>query len=442
MGFFSRVARLFQKDSSPVGSEILWGGAGLGAGTSSGVYVNQFTAMQCAAVMACVSIIAEDVAKLKLRLWRRLENGGKTPAKDHYLYELLRNPNDWQTQFEFVESMQVFLLLRSNAYAVKLRDGRGRVTQLIPINPDRVTLYEAPGGEWFHLVSRQGLHEMAVLEDVPLLVPAEDMFHLRWISQWNSLLGTSRVGLMREPIGLALSQEQLSARIAGSGAKLGGVFETDQKLTQDVIDRLREDFAQKYEGLRNAGKTLFLEQGLKFKQNQMTSVDAEFMTGRDFQLMEVARMFRMPPHKLGVIARGTASTIQSQDQDYLNNTITSHLERWEQKIVKDFELDDDVYFPEFDVSRFLRADIKTRYEAYRLSTGTPWNPVNDVRGAEGQAKVANGDVVLQPSSMVPLGSSPLAGAGGKPGSDATGTFGPGGAGDPAAVEGDESPPED
>ena len=442
MGLWARLAAAIKgtSDASNGDEGAWWSNAiGSGGGTSAGVFVNQFTAMQCAAVMACVSIIAEDVAKLKLRLWEHLDNGGKRPATNHPLYKLLLKPNSWQTQFEFVEQMQASLLLRSNAYAVKLRDGRGRVTELVPINPDRVTLYESPGGMWFYFVSRQGLHEMAVLEDQPYLIPSDDVFHLRWLSQWSSLIGTSRVSLMREPIGLALSQEQLAARLAGSSARLGGVLQTDKKLTPDVLERLKTDWSDKYEGLRNAGRTAILEQGLKFQQTTMTSADAEFQPARDFQLMEVARMFRMPPHKLGVIQRGNAGTIQTQDQDYLNNTIMSHIERWEQKIVTDFELDEDKYFPEFDVSRFLRADIKTRYEAYRLATGTPWLTVNEPRRAEGMADVAKGDVVLQPGNMVPLGTLPGAGKGG-PGSDSSGTFGDGGAGDPANTDDDNNQP--
>lgn len=438
MGLWSRFTQAFARKSGGGGFENWFGAFGPGGSTSSGVYVNQFTAMQSAAVMACVSILAEDVAKLRLQVWRRQKDGGKIAAKDHFLYNLLRQPNDWQTQFEFVEMMQVALLLRSNAYAVILRDNRGTPTALVPINPDRVTIYEAAGGEIFYMVSRQGLHDAAVLEHVPLMIPSEDIFHLRWLSQSSSLLGLSRIALMREPVGLILSQEQLAARISGSGARLGGVLQTDQKLHTSTIERLRQDWSDKYEGLRNAGKTAILEQGLKFQQNSMTAADAQFILQREFQLQEIARAFRMPPHKLGVIARGTASTMAQQDQDYANNTITSYLERWEQKIEKTFDLDGETIFVKFDMSRFLRADIKTRYDAYRSALLSMWIKPNEVRRAEDLPDDPDGDSLMQPTNMAPLGFVPKGNEPG-PGSDVTGAPALGGSGDTPLPAGDEGP---
>jgi phage portal protein BeeE len=234
MGLLSRIAdfdpianiagRSYRKattsgDHPVVGSELLdaWQEAGM---SGVGVPVNAVTALRYVAVMTCVSILAEDVAKLPINLMRRLPNGGKVRVKpnEHFLARLLKKPNDWQTRFEFIEMMMAALTLRSNSFAVIIRDDRGFPVQLIPVHPDRVTLYEAPGGKWFWAVARQGLHEMAVLEDLPFLIHNDDMLHIRWMQTWHSLLGTSRVDLMREAIGVGMSQEQMAARMAGNGA--------------------------------------------------------------------------------------------------------------------------------------------------------------------------------------------------------------------------------
>lgn len=445
MGFWSRQEETFEKidpiiakessNSDDGGGAMGWN-EGWGYPTSAGVPINQYTAMQSVAIMACVSYRSEDVAKLRPQVYQRLKNGGKILAKKHELYQLLWRPNAWQTNFEFVEMMQAAYLLRGNAYAVKLRNGRGRVIALVPINPDRVTLFESPGGLIFYFISRSGLHELAVLKDVPYMVPSDDILHLRWLSQSNSLLALSRITLMKEPIALAISQEQLAARMAGSGARLGGTLETDQRLTEDAAKRMGAEWQQTYGGLRNAGKTAVLEQGLKFKQTSMTSQDAEFLAQRQFQLEEAARSYRMPPHKLGIMGKGTASSMVQMDQDYLNNVILPDLERWEQRLQVDWDIDGDEYFVEFDVSRYLRADIKTRFEAYRAGIIGSFLKPNEARRGESLPEDPAGNNLLQPTNVAALGFTPAATGNSPsssgPGSDVTDAPAPGGDGDTGA----------
>lgn len=445
VGLFGRIAR----NAGLVGKrEIDSDGTGLAVygpwaqPTSSGIRVDQYSAMQLAAVMACVSILAEDVAKLPLQIWKMLPNGGKALELDHPLNRLLWSPNGWQTQFEFIELMQAALVLRSNAYAIKIRNGRGEITSLVPINPDRVQLWESPDGSIFYRVTRSGLHEMAVLANVPFMVPAEDMFHLRWLAIGSSLVSTSRVWLMREMIGLGISQEQQAAMLAGSGARPSGVLQTDMTLSEDVAKRLGAEWQQTYGGLKNTGKTIVLEQGMKWQPMGMTSVDAQFIAQREFALNEVARAFRMPPHKIGIIVKGAASTMIQQDQDYMNNVLSSYCTRWEQKIGKEFDLNGTAYRPEFDMSKFLRADIMTRLTALRIGIlGMIFTP-NEARRSEGLPEVEGGDVLYQPVNVAPIGFDPTAqgietSAG--PGSDITGAPGAGGSGDAGEDVGDTAP---
>jgi HK97 family phage portal protein len=439
MAMWSRIARLWRKDTSDsVGSE-LWD-AFQEAATTAGIHVNSFTALQQVAVYACVQLLSEDVAKLPLQIWRGDPAGERKPATDHFLYRLLKRPNDWQTRFEFVEMMTASLALRTNAYAVIVRDGRGQPQQLVPIHPDRVVLWEAPGGDWFYAVTRNGLHEMAVLEHLPVMIAAEDMLHLRGMASWNSLLGVSRVGVMREAIGLAMSQELQAARLAGTGARPSGALQTKDKLSQDVVDRLKEQFQKNYGGVRNVGKTLVLEQGLEWKQMSMTSVDAEFMAARNFQLEEIARMFRVPPHKLGIMARTTGTTLVQQDQEYLNNVLSGYCERWTSKLAWTFDIDmSEDLFLEFDYSHFLKADIQTRLNAKRVGVvGMIYTP-NEARAGEGLPPVKGGDVLYQPVNVMPIGSKPPAAAGSGPGSDVSGEPAVGGSGDPAAAPDDQAP---
>ena len=243
MGLLSRIGSAFRgrKDGGAVGSELREGWEEWG-NSNSGIAINSLSAMQHTAVMACVSIISGDVAKIPLDVFRRLPNGGRAPARDHWLRPLLRNPNAWQTALEFKELMQAALLLRGNAYAVAVRNDRGIPTSLVPVFPDRTALYEAPDGQWFYVVTRSGLHEMAVLRDQPLFIPSEDVLHIRWLPTWNSLLGSNRISMMRESVGLSIGLEQHQARFTGQGARSGGVLTTDSKLGKEVRERLASEW--------------------------------------------------------------------------------------------------------------------------------------------------------------------------------------------------------
>jgi HK97 family phage portal protein len=387
-----------------------WADYGWGVPTASGVVVTQASAMQVAAVFSCVNIISYDLAKLGAAIFRGERRGKRVKAKDHYLTPLINQPAPWLTWFEFCAMMQSSVLLRGNGYAVILRDWKGVPCMLVPINPDRVALWEAPTGELFYMVTRSGLHEMAVLRNEPLLIASEDIFHLKALSM-NGLLGLSPISMAREAIGLAIAQEQLASRWAGNSAKPSGVLQTEQKLTPDAAKRLAEDWKTLNSGLFNAGKTAILEQGLKWQALSMTMQDMEFIASRQFQLAEIARIYRMPMHMLGETqGRSGGNAVTQQAQEYLNYTLSTWIEMWEQRIPFTFDLDPDEMFVEFDVDRLLRADISTRYAAHRIALGgTGWMAPNEIRSVEGMAGVEGGDTVFRPVNTAPMDSDVFAG---------------------------------
>jgi HK97 family phage portal protein len=401
--------------------------------SSADIAVTQLSALQVSTVMSCVSILSEDVAKLPVHVYRTTKNGGKQIASDHPIEKLLQQPNDFQSRFEFVEQMQAALLLRGNAYSAIIRDGRGKPLSLIPISPDRVWIYESQDGSVFYNVARRGPHDIAMLRSLPELVPSEDMFHLRWLSIDNSLWGSSRISLAREAIGLALSQQELAGRLSANSTNLGGILTTDQKLSQPAAERLQKQWKERKQGLHNAGGTAVLEQGLKWQQLGMTAQDAEFVASRNLQVEEIGRIFRMPPHKLGVQTKGTGSTMEQADQDYMNNVVSSYLERWESKMNVCFGLAQENLFIEFDINRFLRAAITARYSAYRTGIVGMFLKPNEARRAEGLPDVDGGDKLYQPTNVAELGFEPSGKESG-PGSDVTGQPADGGRGDPAAAE--------
>lgn len=439
MGMLTRLASWLRgKDSTatnpePWFSEWLHGGQK----SSTGVVVSQLSAMRAATVLACVSIRAADLAKLPVHVYRRRRNGAKEIIANHALEWLLNRPNSWQTRFEFLEQMQVAYLLRGNAYAVILRDGRGRATDLIPISPDNAALWETPGGDLFYRVIRQGMHERAVLAGMPDLISFDDVLHLRWLSV-NGLSGLSRISLAREAIGLSLAQEEQAALMLANGMRTPIVLETDKRMSDTVFARTRSALKQRWAGRENTGEVPIFEEGLKAKNISMNFTDAEFVAQRKLQIEEIARAFDMPAARLGIHdAKQTGESVLQAHQMYLNNTLSNDAERWEAKLERMFGLDGEEEFVEFDLDYFNRADIQTRLNALGTAVTRSIYSVNEARRKEGLPDDPAGNVIFQPVNMVPLGTSPAQAQPAKPtgpGSDVTGTPAPGGDGDPAAVQ--------
>lgn len=353
----------------------------------TGLVINQQTALQATAVMACTSTLSEDVSKMTPGLFRKVDiegykGGGRQKVDDHPIARLLVKPNTWQTWPEFCRFMVVAYLLRGNAYAVILRDRRGDPVMFVPINPDRVALWEAPGGSLFWQVSRAGLHELAILKDQPFLIPYDDVFHLKDLSA-NGLVGMSRISLAREAIGLALGQEQQYARLMGNGARPSGILSTEKNMSPEAADRNKERWQQAHAGLLRGGGTAILEGGLKWTPLSLSAVDLQFLQLRQFQLAEIARMFRVPLHMIGDLSRGTFNNITQQSQEYRNNTLTSHSDIWEKRFAFQFNLDAENLFVDFDESALLKADITARYGAYRVGIMTEFLERNECRIAEG-----------------------------------------------------------
>lgn len=377
----------------------------------TGIQINQQTALNAAAVMACVTIIAEDVGKLPVSLKKKQADQSSVVVEDHFLSDLLEEPNDWQNWMEFCEQVTCGLVLRGNGYAVIIRNMRGVPIKLVPINPDRVALWESPDGSLFYRVTPFGLHESAQLRDQPFLIPFDDMFHLRGFSL-NGLLGASRITLAKEAVGLLLAQEQQAARWMGNSAKPSGMLTTDQKLSKEAAERLAADVKANWSGLQNSGKVIVGEQGLKFLPFSMTSQDLEFIASREFQLREMARLFRIPPYMIGLLDKMTGTTMVQLSQEYVNYTISGYTNRWKRKLGSKFGLHKQGMFVEFDYSELTRADILSRYNAYRIGIMSSFLRPNEARLDDGRAPDPKGNELLTPQNMSAMGSQSSGTAGG------------------------------
>ena len=397
------VSRLMNKRS--VMDDMSWMDGYVNSPSATGVQINQYSALQVAAVMVCVRMLATDFAKATPGIYKESDGSKSQVAKTHPLYTLFHEPNDWMSWPDFAAMVQVGLILRGNAYIVIVRNLAGDPLYFVPINPDRVALYQAADGGLFYMVTRSGLHEIAVLSGMPSLIPARDIIHLKGMSS-NGLLGISPIATAREAVGLALAQEQQAARWMGNAAKPSGILTTDQKLTPDAAERAKTNWKQAQEGLMNSGKTAVLEAGLKWQALSMTSADLEFILSRRFQTEEIARMFRIPIPMIAEVQSSGRIDPHVLAQSYVNYTLSEYAMIWGAALDEKFGLWRENLKVRFDYSQLLEADLAARINMHRQAVLGGLETANEGRSGIGldPSDDPGAEKLLFPSNSAPFGS--------------------------------------
>lgn len=403
MGLFTRMAAPMIRASAGVPTYGMIPPLG-SVQSASSLLVSQATAMTVSAVYACVSRVAQDVARCTASLQRAKEDGSRARVTDHPVAKLLVRPNRIQTWFEFARDLTVAVKLRGNGYAAILRDHRGDPTELILINPDAVMMLEAADGSIFYNVNRLGLFQIAMLQQFPVAIPAEDVFHVRGIS-FNMLIGVSTIGLARDTIGLAMAQSQQQSRWVGNGARPSVILQSPRSLTADAAARLKTQWEQFSSGIQNVGRTAVLEDGIEAKPLQLSSVDLQFIEQMKLTVDDVCRFMDVPPRKIGVPDAGRAgSAVIQQDQAYVNDSIMPMLTMIEQKFGVTFDLDREGLELDLDEDELLRADPMTRFNIGRIGKLSGLTSTNEFRRKERLPPVPGGEEIMQPLNMAVLGS--------------------------------------
>lgn len=397
MGIFSFVSRWMASsdDRSPWGD--FWFDP-VSVRTSSGMRVSADNALRLAAVYACVRVLCEAMASLPFVLYRRRSDGGKDVVTDHWLYQLLaKRPNRYQNAFEWREMLQGHLALRGNAYNRMLTNPRGEITELVPIHPDRIRMELLPSGEYRYRVTDRLGNEM--------VVPRGEIWHLRALSS-DGLMGLSPIELARESLGMALAAQDYGARFFANDAKpTGGWIEFPGSFKDSEAKKVfRESYQQAQSGA-NRGKVLVLENGMKFHEVGVTNKDAQFLELRQFQITDIARLFRVPPHMIADLSRATFSNIEQQSLEFVMHTMTPWAERWEASIEADLLLDGDDLEVEFDFANLMRGDAASRAAYYQSGIQNGWLTRNEARIAENMNPLDGLDEPLRPLNMAEEGAA-------------------------------------
>ena len=360
--------------------------------TSSGKVVNEKSAMQTTAVYACVRILSETIASLPLHTYQKTDKG-KEKAVDHPLYHLLHDePNPEMTSFVFRETLMGHLLLWGNAYAQVIRDGRGKVMALYPLMPDKMTVHRSEGGELYYSYSKEGKEHV---------LKHWEVLHIPGLG-FDGLLGHSPIAMAKNAIGMAIATEEYGANFFNNGANPGGVLEHPGILKDP--ERVRKSWNSVYAGSGNAHKVAVLEEGMSFKPIGIPPEQAQFLQTRKFQLNEIARIFRVPPHMIGDLEKSSFSNIEQQSLEFVKYTLTPWLSRWEMAMKKSLlspsEKKD--YFIKHNVEGLLRGDYKTRMEGYSIGIQNGFLSPNDVRELEDLNTIEHGDVYAVNGNMLKL----------------------------------------
>lgn len=341
--------------------------------------VNDKTAQSVSAVYACVSAISETIASLPLHLFERGDE--RTKAKKHSLYTVLHDiANPYQTALEFREWMTACMLLKGNAYARIERGWDGQVTALHPIHPDRISIQRNKDSIIYEYSDHDGKAHRLLKSEV---------FHLKHRAGDDVLLGVSPIQASRETIELSISERDHGNATFKNGTKLSGILKFPQHLKPEQRAGLKASWESQHGGGANAGKTAILDQGVDFQTVSMSLEDAEWIEARKFSVIEVARLFRVPPVIIQSMESANYSNSVELARQFVTLCLRRHLVAWEQAISMQLltTAGRQQYQPEHSVEGLLRGDSTTRAAFYREGIDAGWLLPEEARDLENLPKI-------------------------------------------------------
>lgn len=371
-----------------------------GPRSHAGVAVSPDTALGYPAFWAAVSLISADLASLPLILYRRDPNGGKQRFTEHPLYRILHDePNPEMTSMVFRETLQAHVLVWGNCYAEIERDQIGRVSALWPLTPMRVQPFR-PDGDPYGPLRYRVLNE----DGTTSILQARDVLHVPGLG-YDGYMGYSVIAKARESLGLGLAMQQFGAAFFGNGSTFGGVFVSPRALGEKEKKDLTTELKGFHQGLDRAHRFVVLEGGMDYKRLGVPPDDAQFLESRSFHIADVARWFKVPPHKIGDLSRATFSNIEHQAIDYVTTCLRPWASRWQQEINRKLIAPSErrIQYVEHLFEDLLRGDIQSRYAAYAVGRQWGWLSADDVREIENMNPLPNGQgaIYLVPQNMWP-----------------------------------------
>jgi len=362
--------------------------------------VTETSAMTLSAVRNAVELIAGSISTMPLRLLKRDKSRKTIDVTENPLYSVLHSAwNPYMTAVIGRQCLIMNMLLWGNGYAEIVRDRLGRVVELWPITPDRVTL------KW-----NNGLIAYDVNVDAgnTITLPFQNVMHVKNLSH-NGFLGISVISQARKSLGLSKDLETFGSKFFREGTHPGIIVTHPHKLDGETFDNLKKSLTDTYSGLGNAHRLMLLEDGMKPEKITIQPDDAQFLESRTFQIDEVARWFNLPPHKLKELSKSSFSNIESEQISFVIESLLPRIVSIEQtfnsQLLTAEERQAGLY-TKHTIEGLLRGDAASRANYYR----TMWNmgaiSINEIREKEDFDPIEGGDIHYVPLNMIPLGSEP------------------------------------
>ena len=366
-------------------------------GTSaSGKAVNPSSAIQVSAVYACVRVIAETIASLPFNVYETTDDGSRK-ATEHPLYRIIHDePNKEMTSFILRETLLTHLLLYGNAYCQIIRTGRDKIDSIYPLLPDKMEVDRDAGGLLMYTYTTS--------DGKRWRLDPRDVLHIPGLG-FDGIMGYSPIALEKSAIGLGIAAEEYGSKFFSNGARPSGIL-THPNTVKDPA-ALRASWNAAYGSSSNASRVAVLEEGMTFVPLSLPNNEAQFLETRKFQVSEICRIFRVPPHMIGDLDRATFSNIEHQSIDFAVHTIRPWLVRIEQAVNRALfsEKEKGRFYVQFNLDGLMRGDYKSRMEGYAIARQNGWMSANDIRELENMNAMSDeegGNAYLVNGNMIPV----------------------------------------
>ena len=392
---------IFRRDKSPASNlenpaEKLTGDnieAQLFGENSDPIIVNQVTAFRVMAVYRCVMIISETIAAMPCGVYQKVKDAPER-ADDHPIDRLLsRSPNPRQTPFVFWQVMLVYLCMWGNAYAQVIRNGRQEVVELNPIHPTWITIEALTDGSQIYVVRPPGVPEYRV--------SAANMLHVPGVS-FDQIKGIDVVtGIAKDTLSQTLNLDKAAETLSKNAMRPSGVVETDDALSVKALRALKRTFTDAYAGAKNAGQTLFLDNGMKWRGMNITPTDAQALESRRFQVAEIARLYGVPLFLLQETDKSSnwGTGLEQQNRGFLMYGLNPYIVRLEQEANRKlFGVDSD-YYLKFNEKGLLRGDTKAQTENIQSAIQFAQMTPNEARKLRELPPIEGGDDLYIPVNL-------------------------------------------
>ena len=393
----------------PLGSDAIWDILGAGRQSSAGVSVSREKILGYPAVWRGVNLLSRDVAKLPLFVYQRLEDGGKQRDRMHPAHRLLHQKSSpHMTAFTFRQTLQSHALIHGNGYAYIFRDANAGPTDMLVLDPEYVTPIKEDG-RLLYLVTNMQLPD-GQTRDRKIL--PENILHIRGLSH-TGLVGYSVVDILRESLGLGLAAQKYGSVFFKNNARPSMVIEMPGQLRDtEAVSRLRDSWGKIHEGIDNSNKPAILENQASVKNLSFSNEDAQFLQTREFEIRQVANIIGVPPHKIGDPTRTSHSSLESENQAYLQDSLDPWLCNWEKecedKLLTEQQKTQDTHIVEFQRDAIIRVDKKTETESLAVEVNNGLLSLDEARAIKNRPPLPDGlgSTFRKPMNHENIGAAP------------------------------------